>query len=520
MPRASTVSRPRGALTERTNIQSTPLRVDAPATLKSWLAPPKRAQLKRSLNADDEGDRKRVKLDFSSDGSDAYDSDSDIEFQPAALCHRRNLNVAARKQPVAGSRRPFLSTMPILRSFVSSNKSDLFRCQSVRDGSFLAPPYACSYSHAARSGGTPLLAVATEQGTVYILNTSKRKEWDSEPVHTTLQPHDNGIFDVKWNASDSLLASASGDKSAQVSDLETCTTIQSLRGHRSTVKCISWDHLHPNLLSTGGRDGLVCIWDLRAGEHRTGQESTGLLPVLTISATHEDVGANGKRKTPKGKNAPAPRTVTGLLYSDANPFQLISSGSSDGILRCWDVRLAKKNKSARPREPTSLLSSPLDPTVSQGSLRPRGIISLVDGTGPTTGLVFALGADSRIHAYGRDSLVAFGNSYTHENLQTNFYVKLAASPCGRWLASGGAGITGSSFMFDVSNATRAYATQTGVELKGQSGDAGGVDWAPEMLSTCWDDGVVRVWRPEVGTYRACLESPEEKRWDWCWTSTE
>jgi denticleless len=188
------------------------------------------------------------------------------------------------------------------------------------------------------------------------------------------------------------------------------------------------------------------------------------------------------------------------------------------ILRCWDIRLSKRSKSAKSKEPACLLSSPSDPTFSQGSPRPRGIISLVNGSGPTTGLVFALCADSRIHTYERDSLTTFGNSYTHKNLQTNFYVKLAASPCGRWLASGGAGISGSSFMFDVSNATRAPAAQAGVELKGHTGDAGSVDWTPETLSTCWDDGMVRVWRPEIETYRACVENPEEKRWDWCWGS--
>lgn len=31
---------------------------------------------------------------------------------------------------------------------------------------------------AAKQGATPLLAVATEQGTVHVLNTSKRKDWD------------------------------------------------------------------------------------------------------------------------------------------------------------------------------------------------------------------------------------------------------------------------------------------------------------------------------------------------------
>ncbi|KAJ7499178.1 WD40-repeat-containing domain protein, partial [Mycena latifolia] len=412
-----------------------------------------------------------------------------------------------------------VSTRPILQTFVSSNKSDVFRCQSVHgDISFLAPPYVCSYSHSARSGGTPLLAVATEQGTIYVVNTSKRNNWDPEPVHSILQPHDNAIFDVKWNLSDTLLASVSGDRMGRISDLETCCTVGTLRGHRGTVKCISWDPAHRSLLSTGGRDGLVCIWDLRVGQNRAGEEPSSSLPVLTISAAHEDMGSNGKRKTPKGKHAPVPKSVTGLVHSDANPYQLMSSGSSDGILRCWDLRLSK-SKSAKAKEPPCLFSSPLDPTTWQVSSRPRGIISLVDGTGPTAGLIFALGADSRIHTYARNSLAAFGTSYTHENLQTNFYVKLAASPCGRWLATGGSGVSGSSFMFEVSNATRGSGVSTAVELKGHTGDAGGVDWASDMLSTCWDDGMVRVWRPDIETHRTCMERPEEQRWDWCWATS-
>lgn len=31
----------------------------------------------------------------------------------------------------------------------------------------------------AKRGGTPLLAVATEQGSVHILNTSRRQDWDT-----------------------------------------------------------------------------------------------------------------------------------------------------------------------------------------------------------------------------------------------------------------------------------------------------------------------------------------------------
>lgn len=71
----------------------------------------------------------------------------------------------------------------------------MFRCSSLADHTFVTPPYACAYSHGkrtqrlsiephpccligARGCGTPLLAVATEEGSVSFLNTSRRREWD------------------------------------------------------------------------------------------------------------------------------------------------------------------------------------------------------------------------------------------------------------------------------------------------------------------------------------------------------
>lgn len=192
------------------------------------------------------------------------------------------------------------------------------------------------------------------------------------------------------------------------------------------------------------------------------------------------------------------------------------------ILRYWDLRQptsSRKVKSGKEKPPPEVYSSATDPTTLHGSPRPRGIVSLAKGTGPTAGLVFALGADSRVHTYSLPSLTPRKTGYTHKNLQSNsFYVGLALSPCGRWLASGGTGKQGSTFLFDVSNAARPSVTtvQTGVELKAQLGEIGAVDWACDTLATCADDGTVRVWRPDIETYRQCEEQPDEKRWDWSW----
>lgn len=71
-----------------------------------------------------------------------------------------------------------VSTRPILQSFVSSHKTDIFKTCSAEVNAFISLPYACQYSNGAKEGGEPLLAVTTEQGVVHILNTRKRKDWD------------------------------------------------------------------------------------------------------------------------------------------------------------------------------------------------------------------------------------------------------------------------------------------------------------------------------------------------------
>lgn len=161
------------------------------------------------------------------------------------------------------------------------------------------------------------------------------------------------------------------------------------------------------------------------------------------------------------------------------------------------------------------------------------------GTGPSRGLLFALANDSRVHTYDLASLEPLSGhtddistdmwSYSHEGMRTNsFYVRAAVSPCGRWLANGGAE-KGSVFLFDVSCSERermeaaarsdnpaVSARQRGVELRGQKGEVGAVDWAEGMLATCADDGTVRIWRPDLEVSRRCGHEPEEMQWNWSW----
>ncbi|TFY78636.1 hypothetical protein EWM64_g5376 [Hericium alpestre] len=498
-------------------------------------APPRPLKTKRPSVADlkDDSRRKRVKLSFPEpDVSEEEQTDeSDVEmedladFNPPVVTTQSVFQMTQRRATLRPglSSRPFhLPTRPILQSFVSSHKSDIFKCQSLDDGAFLTPPYACAYTHAAKMGGMPLLAVATEQGTVHMLNTSKRDEWDYELPRTVLQVHDNGIFDVQWSPTDAFFATTSGDQSVCVVDVTAKKVLHVLRGHTSTVKCVVWDPANTSLLSTGGRDGGICIWDLRVAD-----QSIGLQPIVTIVGAHgEDAPAKGRGRRPKPNTAG--RSVTSLLYPEGDPYGLISSGTFHGILRYWDLRQPTGNRKGKAKQPKAITQpahrSEFDPTMLNGS-RPRGITSLVAGSGPTAGLIFGLGIDSRIHTYASSSLSPIANggtgTFSHPQMQVNnFYVRLALSPDGCHLASGSAGPRGAAFLYDVSDAGRTFssADTRGVELRSQHGEVGALDWADGTLATCADDGTVRIWRQDLKKKRECEADEETAAWHYAWAT--
>lgn len=201
------------------------------------------------------------------------------------------------------------------------------------------------------------------------------------------------------------------------------------------------------------------------------------------------------------------------------------------ILRKWDLRCIPTSPRKRTKKSTAML--PVDEAIDDltkahhptsdvvlpsSPRRSRGITSLALGCGPTAGKIFALANDSRVHTYNPrgaadmplDIPQTSDLPYSHRHMSTNsFYVRIGTSPCGRWLASGSA--NGSAFLFDV-----ASRDATGVELRGQEGEIGSLDWAEGALATCADDGTVRIWRPDLDRYRGCCDNAEEEQHAWSW----
>ena len=167
-------------------------------SLKFFPTPPQEKKPKRQATLTCVGPNKRIRLTPSpvSVNSEVESSSDEEDWEPSddeedvfvARPSARPAHYGARVAQVFNKSTYFstyasTSTLPVLQSFVSSHKADVFKCLSTQPDRHLTPPYACAYSHGARKGKTPYLAVAHEEGTVHIFNTSKRRDWDEGALH-------------------------------------------------------------------------------------------------------------------------------------------------------------------------------------------------------------------------------------------------------------------------------------------------------------------------------------------------
>ncbi|KAF3930573.1 hypothetical protein ABW19_dt0203747 [Dactylella cylindrospora] len=236
--------------------------------------------------------------------------------------------------------------------------------------------------------------------------------------------HDNAIFDLSISADDRFIATASGDQTCRVSDLEKKCVVAMLSGHRGSVKQINHSYDNNNLLLTSSRDSDVHIWDLRTvGVALDDNQGVSIQkPINSILSGHR----TGEKIA----------SVTAAVWSTQNPYQIATASHSDAIIKVWDIRKSHYLKKTANSTPVAEVEAPKPKFHDFKPHRDYGITSLTYS--PDGARLYALCKDGNMYAYATSHMnkgpIHF---YSHPKLKTNsFYVKSSISRDGEILATG------------------------------------------------------------------------------------
>lgn len=334
------------------------------------------------------------------------------------------------------------------------------------DPPLLAAKFAKKPSH------RHILAIANEDGKIGIQNVNARGD-EQERCLTGEQCHYNAVFDVEWMPDAMKLISVSGDHTARLWELTESKLVETrtFSGHSRSVKTAAFRKTDSAVFVTGGRDGIIKIWDTRAmradncifGGHAGGPNT----PVSHRKKTWQ---------TPKLAPGGSSSSITGLAFQDENT--LISSGAGDGVIKVWDIR---RNYSLYKKEPTPKYKLPY-----AGTSTFNGFTNLlIDESGLR---LYASCMDNNVYCYNIGTYSGVVEKYSGAKIGT-FYIKSCLSPDGKYLMSGSS--DEKAYIWNV-NHSRPVCT-----LEGHSVEVTCVAWAQARdmtLVTCSEDARHKIWR--------------------------
>ncbi|KAI8366480.1 WD40-repeat-containing domain protein [Choanephora cucurbitarum] len=389
----------------------------------------------------------------------------------------RSLKQRSLGHPRLFGRQVKVSARPLLSHFMSPPEM-VYQFVYSESSEFCSPLY-CDFAHHRNDGN--LLAVSDEDGRVSLLRTDKNNDINNYEFHEFFKCHQHAISDIKWSTDDRVLATASHDRTVRLWDPNTRTLLAKYDGHEDIVKSIHWHPTNSDLLVTSSKDGSFRVWDARQQQRENEQEiddSTRVKvckPILTVSEAHQGQEPQMRKR----KNGPQPlviRSVTCALYMHTDETKIISSGSSDGSIKLWDLR-AKRSP--------AVLSSTTFVTES-GKL--SGVTDLkIDSTGTR---LFSSCMDNRIYMHYLSDLSKPACYFRHPDYKVGtFDIKICLSPDDRFLASGS--FDKHCFVWDTKEPERdAYL------FEGHTRKVTGVSWnkySLDQFATCSEDYTTRIW---------------------------
>ena len=372
-----------------------------------------------------------------------------------------------------------------------------------------ALPYVAASCHT-----NPLVALADEAGTIRIVDSARSAAFST--THVSFRPHRNAIFDLDFSADDALLASASGDMSARITDMRTQRTLAVLAAHSASVKQVRFrPGASPNELSTSARDGTVRIWDLRCG-------GATVQRLRAAIGEGTDAPAPPRRapihRLPAGLAARArpgapPVSVTAMLHlPHGRAHQLLTSSEAGAGIQVWDLRRVGGGTNAGAggsgaTAPAAQLAAPR----AHARTRPFGVSALVGSEDGAR--VWAVCRDGVVWGWGTGAATPGGAGagplygLAHAGLRVgSFYVKAAVR--GELLAVGNS--EGAPVVFGTGGKSE------GTALRGAHGrEVTSVAWTPGgELVAVGDDCAASCWREDGARAEELREGGGGERWGW------
>lgn len=286
----------------------------------------------------------------------------------------------------------------------------------------------------------PVIASGDEEGIIRFLDSANANKGSHGFCKTVLelQPHDNALMDMVFSEDDNYIATASGDQTCQVIDVQAHRSLYSLRAHTASVKKIQFQPGSGNkILASCGRDGMICLWDTRLKGQPLGnrkrerlhvtdmaEDASILAPVLEIFGAH-DVGTKHKAATKAKQSSIAGRnefSITSLSFLDSTRSNLLATASEvDTVIKLWDLRNSQLSarKKGHSQLPVSMTAEPQ----SHAHHRAFGINSLALTTDGSK--LFALSRDHTVYAYSTSHLIL---GCTSEMLPSSNFPRSSMAP--------------------------------------------------------------------------------------------